>query len=135
MPYTNDPVNSATDRVRLYVGDTYAPEEGLTDEVYQYLINTTSSETAAAIQALKYLVAKYASYVTEKAGGLFVKESEKYEQYRNLLDMWIADPRTAIIKAGLPYAGGISMQDIIDNNENLDNVSTIFRWGEEEFGF
>ena len=136
MPFTGEPVNSATDRIRLYVGDTLPYEEGLSDEVYEWIISETSSEQAAAIQALKLLVAKYANYVTEKAGGLFVKESEKYEQYSDLLDKWTKDPTTSLLAAGLPYAGGISKEDICKEKEKEDSVTSIFEWdigGSNEF--
>jgi len=121
MPFTGDPANSATDRIRLIVGDTDICEEGLTDEIYTYLLDVNDDdEIVSALAALRYLIAKYASYVTEKAGKLFIKESEKFEQYRKLLDLLTKDPRTAIMSQGLPYAGGISWSDYCENLANPD---------------
>ena len=122
MSYTNDPVNNPVDRVRLYTGDIDEYEEGLTDDVYLYVLGKyDGSETKAAVECLRYLVSKYASYVTEKAGGLFVKESERFEQYKKLLDMYTKDPRTMLYKAGTPFAGGISVSDMEDNRCEPDN--------------
>ena len=124
MSFTNDPVNSATDRVRLITGDTDTYEEGLTDEVYTYLIDNNDNENLAAIAALKYLIAKYSNYVTEKAGQLFIKESEKVEQYQKLLKMYLSNPSTMLLKQGLPYAGGISASDMTANNSDEDNLTS-----------
>ena len=120
MPYTDDPANSETDRIRLSVGDTDNGEEGLSDDVYNFLIATTTSEYRAIIGALQYLVAKYASYITEKAGGLFAKESEKYHQYKSLLDDYNRDPSRGGGTVGTGYAGGISIDRIIENDNDLD---------------
>ena len=120
MSYTGDPANSVTDRIRLVIGDTDVDEEGLTDEVIQYVLDTYISEPKSAIECLKFLVAQYANRVTEKVGGLFTKESEKFEQYKKLLDMYTKDPSTALVAFGV-YAGGISKQDIEDNACNPDN--------------
>lgn len=109
MAFTGDPINSVTDRLRLITGDTDELDEGYSDEVYQYAYEKNSKhEVRAAIEILKMLVAKYANYVTQKAGGLFVKESERYTQYKDLLNSLTNDPRSAIIKAGVGFTGGIS---------------------------
>lgn len=132
MPYTDDPANSEIDRIRLKVGDTDVNDEGLSDAVYQYIIdkNTVDSvlnEGAACIEALTALVSKYANFVTEKAGGLFIKESERYEQYKQLLDMFSSDPRTALIRAGVGYTGGISKEDSCIVYEDDDKLHSPFR--------
>lgn len=127
MSYTGNPATSATDRIRLIIGDTDTDEEGLTDEVIQYVIDKNTSDGRTAVECLKFLVAQYANRVTEKVGGLFVKESERYEQYKKLLDMYTKDPSMAITPFGA-YAGGISKQDILDNANDTDvelNTSTL----------
>ena len=129
MSYTADPINSATDRLRLIIGDTDLYEEGLTDDVYNYVINKhDGNENQAALECLRYLVAKYASYCTEKAGGLFVKESDKFDQYSRLLKALTSNPATTIYRAGTPFAGGVYSKDIEDNYSNSGinhNISSI----------
>lgn len=131
MPFTGDPANRAIDRIRLAVGDIDTFEEGLADDVYQYALDITTvsgalNEGLASVEILKFLVAKYANFVTEKAGGLFVKESEKFEQYKMLLDMFTKDPRTSFLRAGQGYAGGISRQDFLDNCNAEDTKQVVF---------
>lgn len=118
MPFTSDPTNNPIDRIRLMIGDTDECDEGLTDEVYTYLLTTYPTEKQAALEALKYLVAKYAGYVTEKAGGLFVKGSDKHKQYSDLLDKITKDPSFSFLKAGTPFAGGIYKDDMLANSLN-----------------
>ncbi len=119
MAYDNDPVNNPVDRVRLMVGDIDPFEEILSDDVYKYILATNSSnEKRTALQALRYIVAALASCVTEKAGGLFVKESEKYDHYKDLLKRATSDPSFSFLAPSQPHAGGISKQDICDNAEN-----------------
>lgn len=122
MSYTGDPVNRVTDRLRLITGDTDRDEEGLTDEVYQYVYDKhNGDEVLSAIECIRYLISQYANCVTEKAGGYFVKESERYEQYKTLLVTLVSDPRTALIQAGLPYAGGIKWDDYEANKADSNN--------------
>lgn len=139
MSYTNDPANNVIDRIRLMVGDTDPYEEGITDEVYQFIIDkhiailgdtTDAYEKQSALEALKYLVTKYASYVTEKAGGLYVKDSEKYDHYKELLDDWTTNPSLGFIRVGSGFAGGISKSDMQANLDNPDANLNPFRIGD-----
>lgn len=112
MAFTNDPINSATDRVRMLVGDIEDFEEGLSDEIYEYLISESGgNEKQAALKALKMLVFKYANDVSEKAGNLVVSGNQRYEHYKELLDKVTKDPTWSFMEAGLPYAGGIHLAE------------------------
>lgn len=114
MSFTNDPVNSATDRVRLLVGDIEDYDEGLSDEIYEYLIvKSDGNEKQAALEALKMLVFKYAKYVTEKAGNLFISQNQKYDHYKELLDKVTKDPSWSFLESGLPFGGGIYLEERI----------------------
>lgn len=119
MSYTGDPSNSATDRLRLMIGDVDPLEEGLTDEVYQYVLTKNEgNENRTALECLRYLVAKYANYVTEKAGGLFVKDSERYEQYSKLLRDLTNNPSMSLMSPAEPFGGGVYLKDIEANKSN-----------------
>ena len=122
MSFTNDPVCNPIDRIRLLTGDVDSYDEGLSDEVYIYVYKrNNNNENLSALECLRYLLAKYANYVTEKAGGLFVKESERYEQYRSLYDMYTKNPATMLLNTPKPFAGGISISDMQTNEANPDN--------------
>lgn len=131
MAFTNDPVHNPIDRIRLITGDVNEFEEGLSDEVYQYVYDKhTQNENKAALECLQYLVNKYANYVTEKAGGLFTKESELYKQYKDLLDSYTKDPSKMLLTPGLPYVGGISKSELEENfcNSDLNTVNTTIQF-------
>ncbi len=135
MSYTGDPVNNPTDRIRLNVGDTDPFEESLSDNEYAYAISLNTNdegdvnEGQASIQALKWLVAKYADYVTEKAGTLFIKESEKFYQYKALLESFTRDPSMMLLKSGEAYGSGISVSDMrqrySDRDNNMSNIGEL----------
>lgn len=145
MAFTADPLNSVTDRVRLLTGDTDSYDEGYPDEVYQYVLEKHDlDETKAGVEILRMLVAKYANYVTEKAGGLFSKESEKFTQYKSLLDLLTKDPRSAIIKAGVGFTGGVSKtsrdqlrnsSDVRQNPLRTQNTSNDTKYSNQSFYF
>lgn len=125
MSFTSNPLDNPLDRLRLITGDTDPCEEGLVDDIYRYVLTKHSgNEKLAALECLGYLVAKYASYVTEKAGGLFIKESEKFEQYSKLHSMYTKNPSFSLYSAGAPYAGGISLSDMESNTSDTDNNLT-----------
>jgi len=131
MSFTNDPASNIIDRIRLNVGDTDTLDEGLSDEIYQYIIDVNTvdgitNEGQASIDALKALVAKYANCITEKAGGLFVKGSEKYEQYKQLLDDAV-HPLNGFLASGAGFTGGIYCDEINANiNSNTINHNPFF---------
>lgn len=108
MAFPLDPANDPIARIRLRIGDTDEFDLGLEDVVYQYLLDTYGqNENKATLEALKMLVAKYANFVTEKAGGLFVKNSERYKQYKDMLDDALSNPSSTLFSIGEPFAGGI----------------------------
>lgn len=123
MSYTDDPANNVIDRLRLKTGDTDPLDEGLSDDVYQFLLDTNDqNENVAALEALKALVAKYANCVTEKAGGLFIKGSEKYEQYKKQLEE-ASNPVNGFMTTGAGFTGGIYCDDMATNagNSNINH--------------
>lgn len=121
MSFTNDPINNPIDEIRLMVGDIDPYDELLSDQVYKYLYYQNDTKRKAAVEALKFIVNMLASCVTEKAGGLFVKDSERFEQYSKLLNRYTKDPTFSLLAPAMPYAGGISITDMENNEGSLDN--------------
>jgi hypothetical protein len=130
MPFNNDPANDLVDRLRLEVGDTDNCMEGLSDNTYQYIIDSNGDTLVdglsknSILQALTYLVNKYANYSQEEAGDLKVWD-DRYKQYSELLDKYSRDPRYGFANIGEPFAGGISKQDIEENKCNTDANLTV----------
>ena len=122
MPYTGDPANSATDRVRLIVGDTDVNNEALTDSIYQYLIGLYPTEFRAAIEALRMIKADLAKFaVRERVGQEEIFGQQAYENYCKQLEMLEKELALNLGGSGV-YAGGISLADFCDNKANTDNV-------------
>jgi hypothetical protein len=59
----------------------------------------------------------------QRAGKIEVYGSEYFKNYAAFLKDFVRDPRSSWITAGI-YAGGISKQDMFDNNANPDVVTT-----------
>jgi hypothetical protein len=123
MPYTGNPATSATDRVRLNVGDIWPDMELLHDEDYQYFIDKyNGNENRATIDAARTLLFTLARFTRERTGDIEVYGGDIFSNYYKALELILKDPNAAISVA-MPYAGGISVQDMHDNRVNSDNNS------------
>ncbi|MNF36760.1 hypothetical protein D3C85_607420 [compost metagenome] len=123
MPYTNDPANSATDRVRLLVGDIWPDIEMLTDNDYQYYLDKYGGkENRAAIDAARAILFKLARLTRERTGDIEVYGSEWFKNYKAALELMIKNPDLTLSTL-MPYAGGISKSDMCSNDSNPDNVT------------
>lgn len=122
MPFTGSPATNPIDRVRLLVGDVFTDFEILDDNTYQYLLDKYSgNETLAAIAAAKIIRFQIAKAPTRERAGNYEVWSEFAKLYSAALDDLINDGETSLY-VGIPYAGGISHQDMMANNCNRDNV-------------
>lgn len=121
-PYNLDPANSDVDKIRLNIADTDSDNELIPNALYEYWLTlpATNPVTNSTQLAVEYLIAKFARYVEEKTGEVQVKYQQLYDHYKDLSER-LKDPLTGVSSAPMPYAGGISCEDIIANNENQDN--------------
>jgi len=132
MPFTNSPATSATDRVRLIVGDTATEFEYLADETYEYLLDKYSdNETTAAMEAARYILGSLAKYSRQRTGDIEVYGAEMFKNYRDFLIELLRNPQMLLSRAAI-YAGGISKRDMELNDANPDNVSPTFYKGFSE---
>ena len=129
MAFTNNPALSATDRVRLIVGDTATEFEYLSDETYEYLLNKyNDNETAAALEAARYILGSLAKYSRQRTGDIEVYGAEMFKNYKDFLIELIRNPQMLLDRARA-YAGGISKSDMIQNDSNSDNLCPTFYKG------
>ena len=129
MAFTNNPALSATDRVRLIVGDTATEFEYLSDETYEYLLNKyNDNETAAALEAARYILGSLAKYSRQRTGDIEVYGAEMFKNYKDFLIELIRNPQMLLDRARA-YAGGISKSDMIQNDNNPDNLCPTFYKG------
>lgn len=129
MAFTGDPVNNALDRIRLITGDTDPNYVFLDDTTYQYLLDkNNSNEKQAAIEGARYILANIARYTRERTGDIEVYGNEFFKNYRSYLLELVNNPNFSNILP-MPYAGGISKEDMLKNDNNSDNVRPTFYRG------
>ena len=128
MSFTNDPVNSLTDRVRLIVGDTMTEIEYLSDEVYVFLLDKYANNvTAASLEASRYILGSLSKYSRQRTGDIEVYGAEMFKNYRDFLRELLRNPQMLFDRATI-YAGGISKSDMKKNDRRSDNVApTVYK--------
>lgn len=120
MPFTNDPSNNPIDRIRLAIGDADPCYEFLGDESYQYYLSKNNdNENRTIIDCARAILFTLARRTRERAGDLEVYSSEAFNQYERALKLILKDP-TLYLYSISPYAGGISRQDMADNDNDTD---------------
>jgi hypothetical protein len=132
MSFTGDPANSATDRIRLIVGDTNNQFEYLTDDVYEYLLaKYKNAETPTALEAARYILGSLARLSRQRTGDIEVYGAEMFNNYKAFLVELLRNPQLLLDRAAV-YAGGISKVDMERNDLNTDNVQPRFYRGFSE---
>lgn len=125
---TLDLVNSATDRVRLRLGDTTCPYI-LDDQTIEYYITKNSNNENRTYRELLTVVLFSLSRLTrERAGDLEIFGSEYFRQYYDAVKLALSNPELNYIVA-VPYAGGISRHDMATNQQDTDSVDKPFYMG------
>lgn len=122
MAYTNDPTN-IIDRVRIKIGDI-DPYNPLVEDIWYtyYLDEYDQNENKTALEVAKNVLARYSSYAREREGQVEIYGSEVFDNYLKWLKYTISNPDFGFLGAPVPYAGGISVSDMVANNRNPDNV-------------
>lgn len=134
MPYTNDPINSKTDELRLLVGDIDEDCELLSDNDYKYFLNRFNNNPFTALKHVAYsILAKLAKYRRERTGQIEVYGAESFENYYKFVKDILDNPNSSInsIKNGLIF-GGVSRQAYYDSISNPDNTDPIFYRGQSD---
>lgn len=123
MAYTGDPANVPTDAVRLYVGDVSPTMPILSDADYEYfLAQNNQNVKRSAIVAAQAILFQFSQLVEERIGTLEFNGGQAANNYRQALMMFLNNPNFSVaLEGALPYAGGISKQDIQNNIDNTDN--------------
>lgn len=85
--YSGDPASSDMDLVRFLCGDTDSAIPLITDEEINYLISVRVSPYIAASEACLQIMAKLAKEVDYAIGPEKVSASQRFENYRKLMDM------------------------------------------------
>jgi hypothetical protein len=128
VAYTNSPATSATDRLRLNVGDIYSVEI-LDDETYTYyLTKNENNERRATRDLFTVLLFALSRYTQERAGQLEVYGQQYFQNYLAAVKLAITNPSIDSITA-MPFAGGISRTDMDERASDTDAVDKPFYMG------
>lgn len=116
--YSYNPQNSAKDQVRFLVGDTDESDPLLDDREILYLLaQYNNAPINAAIRACEAIMGKFARMVNEQVGGVKIDFTERIKSMDYLKRALIQRIATEDIQ---PYAGGISISDMIQVAQNTD---------------
>lgn len=121
MAYTGNPATVPTDAVRLLIGDIYPDIEMLQDTEYQYYLDKNAGNVnRASVDCARSIMFVLSRWTRERTGDIEVYGSEWAKNYRQALLDYVKNPNLSIFNA-MPYAGGISKTDMLENNSNADN--------------
>lgn len=115
-------------KVRYELADTDVSFPMLSDEEYSYFIDKNNSSIGrASIDAAKTILFKLSMRSSTSTVDIFsIRGRDAAEQYRLALQMYIKDPNNNPLLSSLSiYASGLSKQDMLDNNAELDTVRVI----------
>lgn len=125
---TLDLSNSAIDRVRLRLGDTNCPYI-LDDQTIEYYITKNNgNENRAYRELLTVVLFSLSRYTRERAGEVEVYGNEYFRQYYDAVKLALSNPDLNYIVA-VPYASGISRNDMATNQQDTDSVDKPFYIG------
>lgn len=113
------PEATSRDMIRLAIGDTSSSDQILTDEEVAALGSPAAAARAAA--------AEFARRVGKSVGNLRLEAQQRFEHYMTLTQYLEA------YSGGVPYAGGISVDDKQTVAENTDRVEPAISIGMDDF--
>lgn len=121
---------STKDQVRLLIGDVLSTDPQMQDEEIVFAISNNSSIAGAAADCCTALASKFARSPDQKSAALQVNFSQLSKQYA-LMAVYYRN-QAAIGGSAMPYAGGISLTDKLNQEQNSDRVSPQFTIGMQD---
>lgn len=113
-------------KVRLEVADTDVNFPILSDDEYEYFLEKNFDVIRnAALDAARVIMMRLSITATDQTVDIFsIKGAKAAEQYRESLKLFLKNPDlNPMLNTAVPYAGGISLTDMQNNNANSDNVT------------
>ena len=125
---TLDLANSSIDRVRLRLGDTSCPYILDDQSIEYYITKNSGNENRAYRELLTVVLFSLSRYTRERAGDVEVYGNEYFRQYYDAVKLALSNPELNYIVA-MPFAGGISRNDMATNQQDVDSVDKPFYSG------
>lgn len=125
--YSGDPSTSSKDAVRFLIGDTDTTDQQMQDEEINYLLTLYGGDVyTAAIVAARSLASKYARFPDVRIGDYSTSNSQRFNAYLALAKQLEQTQNVGLIHKAKPYAGGISIADKQQDEQNTDRVKPAF---------
>ena len=122
--------SSQKDQVRFIIGDTLATAQQVQDEEINFAISQRANIWGAAAECARSLAARFAREADSVQGDLHTLYSSKSKAYRAMALEF--ENKSATNGAGLPYAGGISIVDKQEQEQDGDRVPPQFQLGQDD---
>ena len=126
-----DPVNNPIHALRLEFGDTDEMDYVLSDQSYQYFINTYTSPRVLRKKLGWAILAQFAKDgFRQRVGQEEAYLSERYRNYREWLKDKVTNP---MVSGNLPkvYVGGVVRETVADYETRMDLIDSTFYKGQQ----
>jgi hypothetical protein len=113
--------------LRIELGDTSVEFPIMSDDEYNYFLGKHDwSIQRASMDAAKSIMLKLSMRTDESVDIFSIKGSSAAKNYMQALQLYIKNPSlNSLYDKVQGYAGGISKQDMLNNDSNLDNNSIV----------
>jgi hypothetical protein len=118
---------STLDQVRLLIGDVVATDPQMQDEEIAFFLTQRSSVWGAAAECCMTLATKFGRSVDQAVGTAKISYSQMSTAYTQKAILFNA--RAAAMGSGMPYAGALSIADMVNQLANDDRVAPQFTIG------
>lgn len=128
--YSGDPATANKDAVRFLIYDTLQGDPLIQDEEILYALSVRFTVWGAAAQCCRSLAAKFSRDADVAQGSQRVAYSARSRSYMMRAQEY--EQRDLINGAATPYAGGISISDKIEQEQNADRKQPEFNLGMDD---
>jgi hypothetical protein len=125
--YPTQLATSKKDQVRLLIGDTVVTDQQMQDEEINFYLTMRSTVWGAAAECCLTLATKFSRSVDQAVGSAKISFSQMAKSY--VARAVLFNARAAAMGSGLPYAGGLSATDMLNQLANDDRVEPQFTIG------
>jgi len=125
-----EPVNNPIHALRLEFGDTDEMDYILSDQSYQYFINTFTSPRVLRKKLGWAILGKFATEgYRQRVGQEEAYLGERYTNYREWLKEKVTNP---MVSGNLPkvYVGGVDRETVADYETRMDLIDSTFYKGQ-----
>lgn len=126
----NSLATNQTYQVRMLIGDTIPTDAQLQDEEIAFTLTLRANIWGAAAECCRSIASNYSREADSVQGELRTIYSARARAYAARATAF--DARASLGGAGLPYAGGISVTDKQNQEQNTDRVAPQFNLGMDD---